>query len=192
MIAVLVGSFFFAIIFVKMSSKGKVVAVFMEERRIYSMLLPEDSLNQCIWRGAEDNPNREKYKLVPDKVFEIRWPGGMPTIMQERLRAWIFTRNNDEPWDPSNMRVIMSARMNRMISDEALLRTMWKDLRAATGLKDGGGKLPMTMVLFMGFIALLAGIGMIMTYNVGHKIDQEYALLKHIYDMMVAAKLIQP
>lgn len=191
-IVIIIGCIFLGIVFIKLISKGKVAAVFFDERRIYSMLTVEDAVNQCIWRGKEDDANREKYKLVADKVFEIRWPSGAPWWMQERLRAWMYTRNNDEPWDPSNMRVTMSARMNRMVSDEALLRTMWKDLRAATGIPGGNGKMPISIILFLGLIALFAGIGMIMTYQASSKISTTYALLKHIYDMMVAAKLIQP
>lgn len=171
-------------VWVKLVARGKVAGVFIDTRRIYSTLLPEDTIHNCIWRGAESNPNREKYKLTPDKVFEIKWPGGLPWFMQERMRAWLFVRNNDEPWDPSNMRIVMSGRMNRMISDEALLKTMWTDLRKSTGASGGSASMSMPMLLFLGMIALVCGVGVIMTYNLGKKIDTEYSLLLQIYRLL--------
>lgn len=183
-IGIVIMMFVLTMVWIKMSVRGKVGVVFFDDRRIYSMLLPEDTANQCVWRGREDNPNREKYRLVSEKVFEMRWPASLPWFMQERLRAWMYTRNNDEPWDPSNTRIVMSARMNRMVSDEALLRTMWKDLRAATGAGVVGSGGSMKLVLFLGFIALLAGVGMVLTYNLGSKLDAQYQLLFEIYNML--------
>jgi hypothetical protein len=181
--------FFGALVFVKLSSKGKVAAVFIDTRSIYSRLFKEDTMNQCIWRGKEDNPNREKYKLIADKSFELEWPGGFPWILRTKLKAWIYTRNNDEPWDPSNMKVVMSARMNRMISDEALLRTMWKDIRTATGIGQGGGSpMGMKLLLFLGFIALIGAIGALMTYNLGKAISTfsaaDHSALTNITNML--------
>jgi hypothetical protein len=71
-----------------------------------------------------------------------------------------------------------------MVSDEALLRTMWKDLRAATGAGVVGSGSSMKLVLFLGFIALLAGVGMVLTYNLGGKLDAQYQLLFEIYNML--------
>src|SRR5271157_5056971 len=118
MIVVITG---FVAVYVKFTVRGKVSAVFFDTRRIYSMLLKEDVDNKCVWRGTEDNPHREKYRLVPEKKFEIMYPGGLPWFLQERVRAWVYSRNIDEPWDPENTKSTTSAKMNRMISDEALL-----------------------------------------------------------------------
>jgi hypothetical protein len=185
----MIGIVIFMAVYVKFKARGKVACVFFDTRRIYSMLLEEDVASKCVWRGKEDNPNRERYNLVADKVFEITWPSGLPWFMQERLRAWLFTRNNDEPWDPSNMRVTMSARMNRMISDEALLRTMWRDLRQSTGAGGGGsgGPMSMQMMLFFGFIALIAGIGLVFTWQVSGKVTTEMNMLTIIHQMLVNA-----
>ncbi len=171
--------------YVKFTVRGKVSAVFIDTRRIYSMLLKEDTDNKCIWRGAESNPNREKYRLVPEKKFEIMYPGGLPWFLQERIRCWIYKRNIDEPWDPENMKSTTSAKMNRMISDEALLRTMWRDLRQSVGLTGGtGGPISMQMLLFLGFIALLSGLGMILTYNLSKELKTIYALLLQTYHLV--------
>jgi len=171
----------FVAMWVKLTARGKVSIIFFDTRRIYSMLLKEDTDNKCVWRGAESNPNREKYRLVPEKKFEIMYPGGLPWFLQERVRAWVYSRNNDEPWDPENSKSTTSAKMNRMISDEALLRTMWRDLRQSVGLTSGGGPLSMQMLLFLAFIALLSGLGMIMTYNLGKELKTIYALLLQTY-----------
>jgi len=172
------------ILWIKLSTRGKVVTVFFEGRKIYSMLLPEDVNNQCVWRGAPDDPNREKYRLVPEKVFEIRYPSGVPWFMQERLRAWMFTRNNDEPWDPHNAKVVMSAKMNRMISDEALLRTMWRDVRQATqGAQAAAGSSLRTILLF-GLVILIVAINLLLTYNLGKQLSAETEMLKQILHLL--------
>jgi hypothetical protein len=174
----------FVALYVKFTVRGKVSIVFFETRRIYSMLLKEDTDNKCVWRGAETNPQREKYRLVPEKKFEIMYPGGLPWFLQERVRAWVYARNGDEPFDPENTRSTTSAKMNRMISDEALLRTMWKDLRQSVGLTAGGGPLSMQMLLFLAFIALLSGLGMILSYNLGKELKLIYALLLQVYKLV--------
>jgi hypothetical protein len=71
-----------------------------------------------------------------------------------------------------------------MISDEALLRTMWKDLRQSVGLTAGGGPLSMQMLLFLAFIALLSGLGMILSYNLGKELKLIYALLLQVYKLV--------
>lgn len=175
----------FLFFWIKWHAKGKVAAVFMTTRRISSTLAKEDTENTCIWIGKDSDPNREKYKLIPEKSFEIKWPSGLPWFFQERLRAWIFTRNNDEPWDPSNMRVTMSARMNRMVSDEALLKTMWRDIRiATTGAGAVGTGLNMKLLLFIGFGILVSAMGAVLTYNVSKELATVYKLLLSTYHLL--------
>ena len=105
---------------------------------------------------------KEEYMLDTDKQFWAWWPAGLPRILQIPVRAHWYIRNVPEPVDPENITSSLSARSLMMISDEAMLKQTWKDIRESTGL--GPAKRSSSIALILIFTTLaLVGFNIYMT-----------------------------
>ncbi len=131
----------------KRSTEARLLGVFLDHRKLYSKLLLVDVERAYLGRGDK----REEYYLDKDKQYWAGWPAGLPSVLQIPVRAHLYIRNQSEPLDPENPEATLSARSRMMISDEAMLKTTWRDVREAAG-----GAAPATRSSSMAII-LLAG-----------------------------------
>jgi len=124
-----IGLIVFMDIWAKRHTAGMIYAIFLEQRSLFSKLLKIE--NGKVYLGKGDD--KEEYLLDTDKQFWAWWPAGMPKMVQVPVRAHWYIRNTPEPVDPENAEASISARSLRMISDEAMLRSTWKDIRESIG-----------------------------------------------------------
>lgn len=134
-------------IWAKKWTAGKFFCLFLEQKHLFGRLLKEDGGKVYMGRGE----NREHYLLDPQRQFWAYWPAAMPSALQIPLRAHFFVRHNPEPWDPENAGAIISSRSLRIISDEAMLKTTWRDVRDSAGPRGGTAAALPTWVLVLLF-----------------------------------------
>lgn len=144
------------------ATRGRIYAYFFEHRNFSPRLLREDISANCVWLGIGEN--KEKYLLDDAKQFWTMWPPGIPRFIQVPIRAHIYVRNQMEPLDPSNTTSSLTAKAFRMVTDEAMLKQAWKDVRESLGVRTG--KFPLTPGLFLSILVLLiVGFNAYLTYN---------------------------
>ena len=138
-------------IWAKKAAQGRIYALFLEQRSLFSKLLKID--NGKVYLGKGDA--KEEYLLDTKKQFWAMWPGGLPKFLQVPIRAHWYLRNSPEPVDPENAEATLSARSRRMLSDEAMLKATWHDVRESTmgpqTAQRGSG-----MALILIFMCLMA------------------------------------
>ena len=143
LILVVVGT----LIWVRFTVKGKVYCFFFNEnKQLFGRILSPNSNTVTLGGGGD----AEKYFVEPSKLFWSFWPPGFPRFIQEPLPTLLFVRNNVEPFDPYNLTSLISAKSVYKISDEAMLKQTWKDVRESVGIKavaSGSSMLLLILIL---------------------------------------------
>ncbi len=124
-----IGMVVFLDIWAKRHTANMIFAIFLEQRSLFSKLLKIE--NEKVYLGRGDN--KEEYLLDTSKQFWAWWPSGLPRMVQVPVRTHWYLRNVPEPVDPENVSSSISSRSLRMISDESMLRSTWKDIRESVG-----------------------------------------------------------
>lgn len=120
-------------IWLKFHTRGKVIGIFVDNKSIFSALLSIENGNQINF-GKGDK--REMYLLEDEKQFLSLYPAGLPRFLQIPVRTYWYIRNNSVPLNITGKNNSgLTARMLRMISDEAMVRQTWKDVREGIGLR---------------------------------------------------------
>ena len=116
-------------IWAKRHTANMIYGIFLEQRSLFSKLCKIDGGKIYLGRGD----NKEEYLLDTTKQFWAWWPPGLPKMVQVPVRTHWYLRNVPEPVDPENIESSISSRSLRMISDESMLRSTWKDIRESVG-----------------------------------------------------------
>ncbi len=125
----------FTLFWVRRTVKGQAYCIFIEpNNQIGGQLAKVDEGGGIIIGKGED---AQTYKTMPRKQLWSMWPPGFPKFVQEPVPTYIYVRNHYEPVDPRQKEGIITARQLRIISDEAMLKTTWKDVRETTGAPTG-------------------------------------------------------
>lgn len=160
-------------IWAKKATVGRFNCLFLEQKHLFSRLLKEDSGHVYLGRGE----NREQYLLDPGKQFWAHWPAGLPAALQVPVRAHFYVRYNPEPWDPEKLEALISSRSLRIISDEAMLKTTWKDVRDSAGARGGlAAGLPSWALALLLACTALSGIALYMIMGLQKNINALLAM----------------
>ena len=136
---------------VRASVKDRVFCFFLSEnRQMKGKLLKPTGNTIVVGSGA----SASKYVQHSSKQFWSFWPPGMPRFVQEPVSTLLYVEGNIEPLDPYDRKSLMSPEALMKISDEAMLKQTWKDVRETMGMKPTlkGNMLLLIMVL----VAVLA------------------------------------
>ena len=160
MLVLTVGFAFFLDIWAKRATHNRIYCFFLGQRHLTGKLLLEDGGKVFMDKGE----NKEEYLLDHTKQFWTWWPPGIPKILQIPVRSHFYIRHNPEPFDPENTEAMISSRSLRMISDEAMLKQTWKDIRETTGLRSAIAGGSSTWMLILVFVTLaLVGFNVYMS-----------------------------
>ena len=143
---------FGTMMWVRKKVQGKAVAVFIEPNRQTTEELVE--VNESGIIKSKHGDGDEEYLIIPKKSFWSKWPKGFPVWMQESVPTLLFMRNNPEPFDPDEIRTVITAKTLKYITDEKMLKATWQDAAEAIGLSTPSFKSP---IVWLGVI-LGAGI----------------------------------
>ncbi len=164
-------------IWVKMHTKGKIVALFLDNRSIFGALLTIEDGNKAYY-GKGDK--REMYLLDDKKQYISLYPSGLPRILQAPVRTYWYIRNQPNPIDGSAKAIPLTSRMLRQISDEAMVKATWKDVRESVGV--GAQKKSSNMALYLVFACLaLIAFNLYLTMQNGSTIKAMKLLFDKVY-----------
>ncbi len=151
LLAMIVIMVVFLDIWAKRHTSNKIYCIFLEQKHLFSALLKIDSGKAYLGRGDD----KEEYLLNTSKQFWTWWPPGMPRAVQVPVRSHWYLRNVPEPVDPENIESSISSRSLRMISDETMLRSTWRDIRESIGATSPARRESMiTLVLLLVVMAV--------------------------------------
>jgi hypothetical protein len=155
---------FGTMLWVRRQVQGKIVGIFIEpNRQTTEELIPIDSSGKIRSKHGEKD---KEYLLVPKKSFWSKWPKGFPVWMQETVPTLLYVRNNAEPFDPEDMKSVISSRTLRYITDPEMLRATWKDAASAIGVSPSNLKSPvMVMGIILGGLIIVLGIFMFVIFQ---------------------------
>jgi len=155
-------------IWAKRTTAGKFCCFFLEQKHLFSRLLKEDGGKVYMGRGE----NKEEYLLDPRRQFWAYWPAGLPAALQVAVRAHFYVRHSPDPWDPEDTESLISARSLRIISDEAMLRTTWRDVRDSASPRAGvAAGLPSWALALLLASTALTGIALYMLMGVQKNVN---------------------
>ena len=166
---VLAGSIFW----VRSAIKGRVHCYFLaENKQMTNMLLKPNSNTIIVGKGA-DAP---KYLIHPTKQFWSFWPPGFPRFIQEPVPTLIYVAGNVEPLDPYDRKSIIAPESLRKVSDETMLKTIWKDVRETTGIRPSFGGNTLLLIL-VGVAILASGIACYLSLNMSNQVGKVLEIL---------------
>ena len=151
MAIMLTGFILFLTIWAKRATQDRMYCFFLEQKALFGKLLKIDGGKVAMGKGE----NKEEYLLDSGKQFWSWWPAGLPKFIQVPVRSHIYARFNPEPFDPENLEAMISARSLRLISDEAMLKQTWKDVRESTGARGAIGSKANSWTLILVFAVLV-------------------------------------
>lgn len=177
MLAVLVGMCIIMVVFLDIWAKrhttGMIYCIFLEQKHLFSRLLKIDS--ERVYLGKGDD--KEEYLLDTSKQFWTWWPPGLPRMIQVPVRTHWYLRNIPEPIDPENTDSSISSRSLRMISDETMLRSTWKDIRESIGAVSPARR-GNTLLLVLVFITMtVSGFALYMVLEMQTLLTEIHRLL---------------
>ncbi len=145
--------------YVRRAAQNKIYAIFMDQKHLFSAMLTVEG--DCIYYGKGEK--KEKYLLDTTKQFWVTWPPVATKWIGTPVRAHWYVRNRPQPLDPTGKGANLSSRALRMIGDEAMLKTTWKDVRDTAGVSAKVGS-NMTLLLLIG-LAVLGAINLYLVMN---------------------------
>lgn len=151
MAIMLTGFILFLTIWAKRATQDRMYCFFLEQKALFGKLLKIDGGKVSMGKGE----NKEEYLLDPSKQFWSWWPAGLPKFIQVPVRSHIYSRFNPEPFDPENLEAMISSRSLRLISDEAMLKQTWKDVRESTGARGALANRANSWTLILVFAVLV-------------------------------------
>jgi len=167
MAVMLTGFILFLTIWAKRATMDRMYCFFLEQKALFGKLLKIDGGKVAMGRGE----NKEEYLLDPSKQFWSWWPAGLPKFIQVPVRSHIYSRFNPEPFDPENLEAMISARSLRLISDEAMLKQTWKDVRESMGVRGAVANRANSWTLILVFAVLvIAAFNIYMTLQLGDNV----------------------
>ncbi len=146
---------------VRTAVRSKVYCFFLSESKQMTGGLHKPESGTIIVGDGDDAP---KYLIHPSKQFWSYWPQGLPRFVQEPVPTYFYVQGNAEPLDPYDRTALISPESLRKISDEAMLKQTWKDVRETLGIKAKlGGN--MLLLILIAVVGLLAGVAAFMSYT---------------------------
>jgi hypothetical protein len=154
----------------KFATRGRISALFLDHKSLWGVLLKIDG--NFVHYGK--NADQEDYALVDDKQIWTMYPSAFPRILQYPIRAHLYMRGISEPLDFNQLseldnetRAAMTAKMVHLMSDEAVLKTIWSDVRNTHGIVvQKGGGLSIIIIILLAIIGLLGGFNVYLTLAV--------------------------
>ncbi len=145
---------------VRKSAQNKIYAIFMDQKHMFSAMLTVEG--DCIYYGKGEK--KEKYLLDTTKQFWVTWPPVAAGLVGTSVRAHWYVRNRPQPLDPTGKSTGLTSRSLRMIGDEAMLKTTWKDVRDTAGIPSRGAGGSTTIMILLAVVAL-GGVNLYLVMN---------------------------
>jgi len=120
------------IVWVRAMVKGKMYVYILEPNKQITTMLTRVTSDKIDLGKGDD---AQTYVISPRKMFWMMWPPGFPDFVRSPVPASVYVRNVPEPIDPYEQDSMVTGSSLKIIRDEAMLRTLWRDLREQLGVK---------------------------------------------------------
>jgi len=144
---------------IKTMTKGKICCFFINDDKLltWKLITPDSEL--LPW----NKPNGDKVKSLASKErqFDVDYPLGFPSFMQNRIKALEFVVGDAEPKDlfsKTPSKTIITEQLLQKISDDAVMKGMWRDLREGLGLLSKKPNMKTVMLVIIVIAAVLVAI----------------------------------
>ena len=164
-------------IWLKFHTRGKISALFIDNKSIFGALLTIEDGNK-VYYGKGDK--REMYLLDDKKQYLSLYPAGLPRFLQLTIRTYWYLRNVPNPIDVTGRVAPLTSRMLRQISDEAMVKQTWKDVREGAGVGTQKKSSNMALYLVLACLALVA-LNLYLTMQNGSAIKAMELILKKAF-----------
>lgn len=146
--------------YIKRAGKGKFLVFFQNQRAFGGQLLKEENGHLYLGKGKD----REKYNLSEARQLYCLWPGGpIPRSMQTVMRVHLYNKGFPDPVDLTSNSQLMTAKSLRILTDEAMLKSSWEDVRRSLGIGVNNTANSMLIIMMVVMIAL-EGINLYLTF----------------------------
>jgi len=150
LVVFLVGSVFY----IRVKVKGRVYCFLLAaNKQLDGHLRQPDGFSVRIGSGDKE----AKFLIHPAKQFWSFWPPGFPRNVQEPVPTYLFSEGNAEPIDPFDRKALISPESLMKISDDAMLKQTWKDVKETLGLK---GKPLNVKAIVTGIILIVVAVAL--------------------------------
>jgi len=146
---------------VRTAVRSRIYCFFLNESKQLTGKLLKPENNTVVVGSGDDAP---KYLIHPKKQFWSYWPPGLPRFVQEPVPTLVYVAGNAEPLDPYDTTALISPESLRKISDEAMLKQTWKDVRETLGIKGAFGSNRLLLIL-IAVVGVIAGAAAFMSYT---------------------------
>jgi hypothetical protein len=124
---------------VKAETKGKICCFFLGDDKLltWRLIAPESEL--LPWN--KKSGDKVKSLASKERQFDVYYPLGFPLFLQCRIKALMFVEGDAEPKDlfsSTKGKTIITEQLLQKISDDAVMKGMWRDMREGLGLKTRG------------------------------------------------------
>jgi len=145
---------------IKVRTKDKIYCLFIpDNKHVRTTLIKPDSGQLPLGKGAD----KTKYLASKERQFEMDYPPGFPSMLQQSVRALMFVQGQAEPINIYNTKSMITALTLMKISDEALLKAMWRDVKESVGLKAGGFNSKLVyLILILSAVGAVGSITLVM------------------------------
>lgn len=170
LIMLLAGIAIFFILWAKFVTHHRIMALFIDHKSFYGLLLKQDGNQIHLGTGKE----REDYSLEDDKQFWTMFPSGLPRFVQYPVRSHLYIRGTPGPLsiDVEGLgeadTLAMTARMVMLMSDEKVLASMWHDVHSthSGAMVQRGGGFSWITIIMLGIVLLLGGVNVFLTMSI--------------------------
>ncbi len=177
MMGAVLGIFLISMVFwVKSACKNKVYCYILSKSKHLRYKLVTPVSNTIVMEEPTGKKEGAKYLMHPNKLFWSYWPAGFPKIIQEPVPTLFYVEGNAEPLDPFDRTALVSPEALFKMSDEAMLRQTWKDVRESVGLRDKP-KMDTLLLILVG----IAALGGAASAYFGYRMMGELSILMNMF-----------
>ena len=142
------------IVGIRLMVKGKILATFHKNRKKTGGLFKIDSDDNCIWVRSKGDPHGERYDVNEDMIEDVEWPSGFPTMFQTTIRSLEYVRFVPTPFHPEKHTSKTTARTNKLVQDENVLKAVYEHAKQSLGLQKSQSS--MIIMICMAAIMVLS------------------------------------
>lgn len=136
---------------IKASARSKICCFYINDDKLLTWKLLEPDSELLPWSKKGD---KVKSLASKERQFDVDYPLGFPAFLQVRIKALEYVVGNAEPVNLFGTKAIITEGLLQRISDDAVMKGMWRDMREGLGLT--GKKMNMKTMLIV--LAIAAAI----------------------------------
>jgi len=141
---------------IKTMTKGKICCFYINDDKLLTWKLIEPDSELLVWN--KKNGDKVKSLVSKERLFDVDYPLGFPSFMQSRIKALEFVAGDAEPKDLFSKtpgKSIITEQLLAKISDDAVMKGMWRDLREGLGLLHKAPNVKTIMLIVVIIVAIL-------------------------------------